>query len=189
MESVIWLTILLAALFLMLAATLVMLYLHALRMMRFQMAEQSTFLSKLAEASVQLSQNAQDSAEQAVEQNRTTLKEVLTATISELDRQQNLLQKAMDLSLTRALDGSNTSQARMASTLQSAIALLGTKDPLAYQQVHGPAVPQDSAAEPYTAVDDVANMAALDEAQALLERMGGLGDAGTGPRPYSFTAA
>jgi hypothetical protein len=197
MESLAWLTSLLVILFLLLAGTLIFLFVAASRQQRRLQEEHSSAMAKTLEISLLLSERSQEQTEDvlrsAAQTSRDFLKETTERVWAEMERAQALTQKSMDLSLTRALDGSNKSQERIASTLSSAIAMLGTKDTLAYHQVNGSSIPLELGGEPYTAADDtyVANLAqrqadleAADAALALINSLGVPGGSG-GSGPYS----
>lgn len=197
MESPIWLTTLLVTLFLLLAAALIFLFVMASRQQRRLQEEHSSAMAKTLEISLLLSERSetqtQDVLRAASQTNREFLKETTERIWAEMERTQLLMQKSMDLSLTRALDGSNKSQERTASTLASAIAMLGTKDTLAYHQVYGSSLPLQQGGEPYTAADDTyvadlaqrqADLEAADAALALINSLGVPGGSG-GSGPYS----
>jgi hypothetical protein len=196
MESVILLMILLGAfLLLLIAAALVFLYLQALRQMRLQAQEQANFFTKAAEYQTQLALNSTQQQENSMESARETMERTFQAAIEEMKRQQIMSTQAQDLTLTRALDGSNTTTQRLAQLLQSAVTMLATKDPIAYAQVYGPAAPQGNDPTPYTAVDEGAiaqiaaqqeNLRRLDEAAQLLETLG-VSDGGAGSGSFAFT--
>jgi len=198
MASVIWLAVFLVVL---LAAALTFLYLHAMRQMREQAAASQEMLAKLAEASVLQGKLAMETAESMSAESRSQISELSEALQETTTTLLTTTQQALDLSLTRALDGSNRSTERMATLLSTATTLLGTKDPIAFQQVRGADFTPGDPSVPYPAMDEAdnervlaeqqANIAKLDEAAALLANFGVTGDSDAGriAGAYSFNPA
>lgn len=112
-----------------------------------------------------------------------------------LTEQQQMLAKAMEQASLTSMTGSQASLTQTNKLLASAVSMLGTKDTLAYTQVMGPAMPQDSSSESYTAIDEVAEEEArrlyfqeqetLERAQSILE---GLGVKTDGPASFAGPA-
>lgn len=184
--------------FLLLAGVLIFLYLQAKKQMQENLGQQSEFLSKATEIALLQATKAQESAEEQAADNQSRFERVTALLTSELQRQQELSQKSQDLTLTRALSGSSETMKQVMSLLTSATTMLGTKDPIAYNQVSsGQSFSQDDSSTPYTHVDQAAEAAAEEAAKqaALLEQamveLAGLpeeiANGSTGqPQPYSF---
>ena len=159
-----------------------------LRQQNLRAAEQSEFLSKTTEIALQQLQNSLESAEEQQAQSRSLFDKMTQTLRSEAQRQQELTQKSMDLTLTRALGGSQETTKQLTSTLQSTLTMLGTKDPIAYSQIYnGGSTSQDENSTPYTAVDEVAyesarqdqlNQQQLEEALASLANITKVGNSG-----------
>lgn len=188
MDSLLWLTILLLAFFLILVTGLVLLYLHTLRGMRAAAEQQAEFLSKTLEIQVTLAENSRESAEHQMEQvakrEQDFLEKLLTQTATRLETNQQQTIKTIDLMATRVTTGLQTLNSQTTETLRSTLTMLGTKDPVAYQMVRGASpIPEDNDPRPYTSADEIAEqqarMADLDAAQRLLEGLGMVDD-GTG---------
>lgn len=191
--------IFLVLLFLVMVTVLLYLYRSAVTASRLQTDQQQTSMGLLTEIQSTLLSNQLASHESAARSQQETFRQMVATTISELDRQQTLTQKSMDLSLTRALDGSNKQMERMASTLQSALTMLGTKDPIAYQQVYAPTANESSDdGRPYTATDEVVEeqlrQAEAERVNIMLAQLGSLGNgtfdgaAAGSTDPYPFPA-
>lgn len=142
------------------------------------LALQTTFLQNQRES---LEQQAELAAEQA--------QRLVMETVKSLTSSQETQTKAMQQLHLTSLNGSQASESSMTKVLQSALAMLGTKDTLAFASVMGaPSATLDSnPGDPYPAVDDTVQQK-LDEdfvaeqnaTRLLLERMGITDDARTG---------
>jgi len=189
MNSETWLTVLLLLFFLILATGLVLLYLSTLREMKRQQLAQSEFLAKTLEIQVTLSENARESLQEQqneiAKSDREFLNRMTVETANRLEANQQQTIKTIDLMATRAANGLTVLNGQTTEVLQATLAMLGTKDPLAYQMVRGASpIPDDGSVSPYTAADQVAEKEAeiesLNAAQRLLESMGLVNDgAGT----------
>jgi hypothetical protein len=196
--SLLPLIVCLIVLFLILSTTLVLLYLMALRQSRASLTQQSEFLSTATEIAIAQARQAQEAAEAQMADNQSRFDRTIETLTQELARSQTLTQRSMDLTLTRALDGSNKVTERVQATLQSTLTMLGTKDPIAYSQVFSGASPtSDSGTGAYTSVDEIAEQEAREAALASdqldaalaeltgLTRVGANGAASGGTEPYS----
>jgi hypothetical protein len=185
---------------------LVLLFLFLLRQQNLRSSQQSEFLSAATELAIQRADQMTEALETQMSANQQNYEQMTRNLQAETQRQQELWQKSADLILTRALDGSNEAQKRASATLQSTLAMLGTKDPIAFSQVQsGWAAPIDDGipVKPYTAVDDTvmerltaeaeASAAAEDVMARLANFSRGTTDGSStdpaGPRPYDFAAA
>lgn len=185
-----------ALLLLILAGALIFIFFLSTKQQNLRAAEQSEFLSKTTEIALQQLQNSLESAEEQQAQSRSLFDKMTQTSQSDLQRQQELTQKSMDLALTRALSGSSETMKHLTSTLQSTLTMLGTKDPIAYSQIYNGGSPsQDDNTEPYTAVDEAAyeearqdqlNQQQLEEALASLANITKVGTNGAagGVEPY-----
>ena len=183
-------------LLLILAGALIFIFFLSTKQQNLRAAEQSEFLSKTTEIALQQLQNSLESAEEQQAQSRSLFDKMTQTSQSDLQRQQELTQKSMDLALTRALSGSSETMKHLTSTLQSTLTMLGTKDPIAYSQIYNGGSPsQDDDVKPYTAVDEVAyeearqdqlNQQQLEEALASLGNITKVGTSGAagGIEPY-----
>lgn len=175
-----------------------------LRQQNLRSTQQAEFLSAATELAIQRADQMTESLEAQMSANQSNYEKLVEQAQAETQRQQELWQKSADLILTRALDGSNKAQERMSATLQSTLAMLGTKDTLAYNQVQGgwgaAPIDDDGPVKPYTAVDDTVQerlqaeaeaQAALDATLASLAGLTRSTDSGStsdpaGPSPYAF---
>ena len=98
---------------------------------------------------------AREQFRQQAQENQAFLREILATSTKALE-QANLI----------SMNGSQASTSSMAKLLASSVAMLGTKDTLAYHQVQSSAFPSEEPGTSYTAVDD-AEMQRLQEVQAL----------------------
>jgi hypothetical protein len=90
--------------------------------------------------------------------------------------------KAMEQLHLTSMTGLQASESSTNKLLASTVALLGAKDPMAYQQIIGHSTPQDPGAGAYTAADDTVeeqlatlgtgNENDMAEAMKILDRMG-----------------
>lgn len=183
-------------LLLILAGALIFIFFLSTKQQNLRAAEQTEFLSKTTEIALQQLQNSLESAEEQQAQSRSLFDRMTQTSQSELQRQQELTQKSMDLTLTRALSGSSETMRQVTSTLQSTLTMLGTKDPIAYSQIYnGGSTSQEENAKPYTSVDEAAeeqarqdqlNQQQLEEALASLGNITKVGNSGAvgGIEPY-----
>ena len=120
-----------------------------------------------------LYETARDQIKQQARENQEFLREALTTT-----------SKAMEQAHLISLNGLQASESSTMKLLASTVTMLGTKDPIAYQQVSGGSFPSADDGTSYAAVDDavmerlqeqhdLANQQLnLDEAAEMLERLG-----------------
>lgn len=188
MNSVLPLAILLTLLVLIVIFLLVFLYLQATRALREQATQQSETMGQTLDIQLRLSLQAQEAAttaqteasaaaSRALAAQQDLLSTILSEAVTSLESNQQKTIQTVDLMATRVIAGLQTFNSQTNSTLASAVALIGAKDPLAYQMiVGGQAAPSQDNVGPYTAVDDVAtqqaNLANLDAAAKYLENLG-----------------
>ena len=177
---------------LILCSLLVFLYLQAVRQMRDSYQQQGEALAKTVEIQLHLAENGRESLESQQSEAAKSLgqltQSLLSETVTTLESNQQQAIRTIDLMATRQMNGSQAFVQQTSDTLRSAVTLLGTKDPVAYQMVKGASLPDTDPGQPYTSVDEVAEqqarLVALDEAERYLQSMGVTPNGDTGPGPY-----
>lgn len=108
--------------------------------------------------------------------------QVLQMTVSSLQQQQTVFLQTVSAMQAANLDGSARLTTSLTKTIDQALALIGTKDPVAYQMVIGAQQPVEhtGVVTPYTSADEGYNeyleqQQAIEEAKAALEAMGVVG--------------
>lgn len=108
--------------------------------------------------------------------------QVLQMTVSSLQQQQTVFLQTVSAMQSANLDGSARLTTSLTKTIDQALALIGTKDPVAYQMVIGAQQPVEhtGVVTPYTSADEGYNeyleqQQAIEEAKAALEAMGVVG--------------
>lgn len=118
-----------------------------------------------------------------------TTEHLLQTTTQELARAQMAQMTAMDEMTKRSTTGLQSHLGQTTKLLADAIALVGARDPLAYQQLVAAQTPIDysTPVKPYTAADEFALQAQLEQerqvAEAVNNALGGIGVNGYGVAP------
>lgn len=169
-------------------ATLVYLYLMSIRTVKTSAAEQVSVMAQTVELRMELLKQAGEERENLLESARAELSQQTKQLNQHLTDSQQAMTKGLEQAHLISMNGLQASETSMMKMLSSTLAMLGTKDTLAYHQVMGGSLPTTGDGEPYTAVDDTEmerlqklqdQALDLDAAQVLLENMGVRND-GTG---------
>jgi hypothetical protein len=166
MESLIWLAVLLIVFFALVTGFLIFLYLQTSKSLSSATLGQLEAVSALYRDAESRSQSQQLASQKASS-------EAVTLTLTEIQKAHHQALQAVDLSYTRALNGTNQQTETLSRILKDSLTLLGTKDPIAYQMAQGASsLPRETPGESYTAMDETEEKRiALDFGKVFLERM------------------
>jgi len=175
--SQIWYPISLVLITLLLAA----LFLYLLRQEHRRSEDANSTVAQAVALKMTLLEQAGAQQDDLLETAREQLRQQTVAMQEFLKESLATAAKSMEQAHLISMNGLQASESSMAKLLSSAVAMLGTKDTLAYHQVVGGALAPDTSTGPYTAVDDAEmerlqqlrdEQANLDVAAGMLERMG-----------------
>lgn len=164
-------------LLLLLAGSLIFLFLQSQKSLREHASEQAGAMSTLLQIQIELTRSAGEAQTEWLKSAQSSQEDLvqtaLSTVTSELQRAQTSTTKALEQTHLISMNGLQASESTLAKILASTLAMLGTKDTLAYNTVMGAAMPQDTGTDSYTSVDEAAELNALEkDAALLLESMG-----------------
>lgn len=170
-------------------AVVIFLYLRAEKAQMAQAAETAKLVQQTMELTIGLVREQAGAAEDSARASTETAKHMLEETVGQLEQMRasqnetlKMAQQSMDSTMMRASTGLTQVTEQVTRTLSSTVALLGTKDPVAYNHVMSGSTPPDLSDDPYPGMDDaeyerleqerIANAAKISQAMEQLEKLG-----------------